>query len=87
MVAFTRRRGGRREHLVVWTAARDPAMTRLVVVYPDGQRRLHCFAGDDALRAGAGVVQAELTAAGWTPIRRRARRGGRPATPAETETR
>lgn len=79
MVRFVQGRSRDRRLLTV-RRVRSRSGCRLLVTYPDGLRRLYSFADESALATGASALQAELTAAGWEPLRRPAPRW-RPAAP------
>ena len=69
MVAFTRRQSAQRQHLTIHAREWSNGGSRLIVAYPNGLRKVHCFATDSALLNGTMALQAELTANGWDAIR------------------
>ena len=73
MVRFVNRRLPEGRRLTV-RRIRSRSGHRLVVAYPGGLQRLHAFADDAALVAGAAALQAALAAEGWEPLHRPAPR-------------
>ena len=69
MVAFTRRQSAQRQHLTIHAREWSNGGSRLIVAYPNGLRKVHCFATDSALLNGTMALQAELTANGWDAVR------------------
>ena len=68
MVAFTRLQSAQRQHLTIHARAWSNGGFRLIVAYPNGLRKIHCFATDLALFNGTMALQAELTANGWDAV-------------------
>ena len=69
MVAFTRLESAQRQHLTIHAREWSNGGFRLIVAYPNGLRKIHCFATDSALLDGTMALQAELTANGWDAVR------------------
>ena len=69
MVAFTRLQSSQRQHLTVHTRNWSNGGFRLIVAYPNGLRKIHCFGNNSALLNGTMALQAELTANGWNAVR------------------
>ena len=68
MVAFTRLESSQRQHLTIQTREWSNGGFRLIVAYPNGLRKIHCFASDSALLNGTMALQAELIANGWNAV-------------------
>jgi hypothetical protein len=73
MVRFVNRQRRERRLLTV-RRMRSRDGYRLVVLYPDGRRRLYCFPDESALVAGTSALQTALAGDGWEPLRRPAPR-------------
>ena len=69
MVAFTRRQSAQRQHLTIHAREWSNGGFRLIVAYPNGLRKVHCFATDSSLLNGTMALQVELTANGWDAVR------------------
>ena len=69
MVAFTRLQSAQRQHLTIHAREWSNGGLRLIVAYPKGLRKVHCFSTDSALLNGTMALQAELTANGWNAVR------------------
>ena len=69
MVAFTRLQSAQRQHLTIHAREWRTGAFRLIVAYPNGLRKVHCFSTDSALLNGTMALQAELTANGWNAVR------------------
>jgi len=68
MVAFTRLQSSQRQHLTIQARNWSNGGFRLIVAYPNGLRKIHCFGSDSALLNGTMALQAELTANGWNAV-------------------
>lgn len=68
MVAFTRLQSSQRQHLTIHAREWSNGGFRLIVAYPNGLHKIHCFATNSALLNGTMALQAELTANGWNAI-------------------
>ena len=69
MVAFTRLQSSQRQHLTIHTRNWSNGGFRLIVAYPNGLRKIHCFGSNLALVNGTMALQAELTANGRNAVR------------------
>ena len=69
MVAVTRLESAQRQHLTIHAREWSNGGFRLIVAYPNGLRKIHCFATDSALLDGTMALQTELTANGWDAVR------------------
>lgn len=64
MVTFSHPRLDNTKQLKVRTTS-DKDGHRLVLDFPDGQRRVHRFGNDSEIYRGTARVQAELISSGW----------------------
>ena len=67
MVAFSHPRLDSTKHLKVRTTS-DKDGHRLILDFPDGQRRVHRFGNDSEIYRDTVRVQADLISSGWRAI-------------------